>query len=125
MKPRVHQCAAKGCARLVPQYLLMCMDHWRMVPAGLQRGVFDTLKAMRGSQSAESVKAYRAAVAVAVSAVAKKQVNKINAQAGGAGDLFSAVPDLPHNPSGVQPLTNEHHGDTSNEGREPNLYRGA
>lgn len=90
MKPRVHQCAATGCARLVPTGLLMCVDHWRMVPAGLQRSVFQSLKAMRGAPSGESVKAYRAAVAVAVSAVATKQVNKINVQAGGAGDLFSA-----------------------------------
>ena len=96
-----------------------------MVPAGLQRSVFQSLKAMRGAPSGESVKAYRAAVAVAVSAVVTKQMNKINVQAGGAGDLFSAASDLPHNPSGVQPLTNEHHGDTTTEGREPDFYRGA
>lgn len=125
MKPRVHQCAAKGCARLVPIGLLMCVDHWRMVPASAQRSVLYSLKSMRGLPTVDSVKAYRAAVVVAVSAVATKQVNKINAQAGGAGDLFAGTPDLPHKPSGLQPLNNEHHGDTRTEGREPDFNRGA
>lgn len=125
MKPRVHQCAATGCARLVPVHLLMCVDHWRMVPAVQQRSVFRTLADMRGAPSVVSVKAYRSAVAAAVSAVAAKQIKKINVQAGGAGDLFAGVPALPHKPSGLQPLQNEHHGDTSNEWREPDCAGGA
>jgi len=86
----VHACACIGCARLVPNALLMCVDHWRMVPAALRRSVLARLKELRfDGRSEVAVTEYRQAVTAAVSAVATKQMNKIHVQAGGAGDLFA------------------------------------
>ena len=37
-----HRCPAKRCTRQVPDHLLMCGQHWRMVPgppAGRERGL--------------------------------------------------------------------------------------
>ena len=34
-----HGCAADGCAEACPRQHLMCIRHWRMVPAALRREV--------------------------------------------------------------------------------------
>ncbi len=34
---RVHNCAAEGCRKQIARHLFMCVDHWKMVPRGLQR----------------------------------------------------------------------------------------
>ena len=34
-----HRCPAKRCTRQVPDHLLMCGQHWRMVPGPVQRSV--------------------------------------------------------------------------------------
>lgn len=37
-----HTCHARGCSKVVPPSMLMCLRHWRMVPKSLQRRVWDT-----------------------------------------------------------------------------------
>lgn len=37
---RAHTCHAHGCAKAVPPKLLMCLNHWRMVPRHLQSMVW-------------------------------------------------------------------------------------
>lgn len=37
--PSTHRCAAQGCQHLVSTRMLMCMDHWRMVPVATRREV--------------------------------------------------------------------------------------
>lgn len=37
--PTNHLCPAKRCPREVPDHLLMCGIHWRIVPPPLQRAV--------------------------------------------------------------------------------------
>jgi hypothetical protein len=39
-----HRCHAWGCQRVVPERLLMCGPHWRMVPPALQRRVWATYR---------------------------------------------------------------------------------
>ena len=36
----VHTCHARGCHEAVPERMLMCRRHWRMVPPALQRRVW-------------------------------------------------------------------------------------
>jgi hypothetical protein len=36
-----HECPADGCTRRVSQDMLMCRNHWFMVPKPLQRAVWD------------------------------------------------------------------------------------
>ncbi len=36
-----HGCPVRDCPRRVPAHLLMCGQHWRMVPPALQRAVND------------------------------------------------------------------------------------
>lgn len=35
-----HRCHARGCRKEVPPRMLMCLQHWRMVPHDLQRKVW-------------------------------------------------------------------------------------
>lgn len=37
----IHVCHATGCETPVPPVMLMCRKHWYMVPAKLQRAVWD------------------------------------------------------------------------------------
>lgn len=37
--PTTHLCPARRCPREVPDHLLMCGIHWRLVPRALQRAV--------------------------------------------------------------------------------------
>lgn len=88
-------CAAVGCPRSVPGHLLMCMDHWRMVPAKLAREV--TLCWRNRDRGNAQTLDYQAAVAAAVQAVAAKQLARGTLRVGGAevcGDLFgTSAPD--------------------------------
>lgn len=43
-KSTAHHCHAKGCSVPVPPHLLMCAEHWRLVPPSLQRRVFSTYR---------------------------------------------------------------------------------
>lgn len=38
----MHTCPTAGCTAQVPEDRLMCPAHWRLVPRGLQRRVYDT-----------------------------------------------------------------------------------
>jgi hypothetical protein len=88
MTVHTHTCAAIGCQHVIASGLLMCMDHWRMVPAPLRREVLATNR-MRRLQPGSLVALgdYRDAVARAVAAVEEKQERK--ATNGPSGNLFS------------------------------------
>lgn len=83
-----HACCATGCNKQVPLNLLMCMTHWRMVPAPVQREVLAAwrLRTRRGDRS--DVEAHQAATAKAVAAVEAKQVRKIASGSAGTASLF-------------------------------------
>lgn len=42
-----HKCKAIGCQAMIPDTLLMCSTHWRMVPRGLREDVLAKWKAFR------------------------------------------------------------------------------
>jgi hypothetical protein len=50
-RPMTHLCPARRCPRMVPDHLLMCGQHWRMVPGPLARAVN---AAYRGPESVGS-----------------------------------------------------------------------
>lgn len=87
MKPRMHKCQAVGCQRQVGVRLLMCIDHWRMVPAPTKREVHETLRAAR--RDSDTWPDYEAAVKEAIAAVKEKQERKAQAAAGPSGSLFN------------------------------------
>lgn len=99
MKTPVHTCAAQGCQHQIPQHLLMCMDHWRMVPVKLRRPVLATYKAMRHPPESfsegdwqtrlDARTDYLHAVANAVAALADKQIHKLEERKAVEGDLFT------------------------------------
>lgn len=39
-----HACAIRGCEKIISRRLLMCPEHWRMVPKILQNNVWITWK---------------------------------------------------------------------------------
>lgn len=82
-----HNCAATCCQKQVPLNLLMCMGHWRMVPAPLAREVNRTWR-IRDRGEARTL-AYQAAVNAAVAAVEAKQNRKISERQATDGDLLS------------------------------------
>lgn len=87
MTTHTHNCAAVGCQKQVPLNLLMCMTHWRMVPAPLAREV---VKAWRIRDRGEArTLTHQAAVKAAVEAVEAKQNRKIAERSGGQGDLLA------------------------------------
>lgn len=90
-----HGCAGEHCQRTVPLHLLMCIEHWRMVPAPLRREILRSHRATQlaptGATALAELMAYRAAVDQAVAAVATKEQNKTTARtAAQGGDLFGA-----------------------------------
>lgn len=40
----MHDCFATGCNKQVEDEMLMCLRHWRMVPADIQREVWRTYR---------------------------------------------------------------------------------
>lgn len=64
---RKHDCAAHGCAERVDHDKLMCLKHWRMVPADIRSLVWSTWRRVSRDPSA-----YREARDKAVEAVAEK-----------------------------------------------------
>ena len=73
-----HDCAATGCQKQIPLNLLMCMTHWRMVPAPLAREVLDAWRGLgRTCHDLTAVQAHREAAAKAIEAVHAKQFRKI------------------------------------------------
>lgn len=117
MKPRTHTCAATGCQHLIAMHLLMCMDHWRMVPVVYRREVLATYRVMgRGDWQArlDARTDYLKAVDNAVAALATKQTKKNDDCAAVMGDLFTLSPSKLHSQ-----LSKEEHGNTTTQGRQP------
>jgi hypothetical protein len=107
------KCAATHCQAQVPRHLLMCIDHWRMVPAPVQREVSAGWRAVRlaeGSQAQlDALKVYRKSVESAVAAVATKEEAKQARRAESAGELFPCS----------NPNKNPTHGDNTQQGQWP------
>lgn len=120
MKPRLHNCSATGCQRAIPLNLLMCSDHWRMVPVTDQREVWRTYRLTERRQGLPAVellaaaRAYQAAVQAAIAAVAAKQLGKQAARAEIEGHLFDE-------PTGFLPLAlpKEEHDNNNQAGQQP------
>ena len=89
----LRRCEAQGCQRMVPGHLLMCIEHWRMVPAPAARLVLQTWR-VRSRGDAYDLN-YQDAVRAAVEAVAAKQAARSGGgasapgAAGVSGDLFA------------------------------------
>lgn len=67
-KPIPHRCHAIDCTEPVPPKMLMCREHWRMVPAALKRRVWATYvpgQEVRKDPTAEYLAAHIAAVEAA------------------------------------------------------------
>lgn len=60
--PMTHLCPARTCPREVPDHLLMCGIHWRLVPAPLGRAVYAAYDRGDGLGSAELLAAQDAAI---------------------------------------------------------------
>lgn len=117
MKPVLHRCAAVGCARQVPTHLLMCIDHWRLVPAPVQREVTSTWSFRRRSrENYTAVRAHTDAVEKAVAAVATKQTAKAARRAEVEGDLFALTAAASATDS--QHQEEAHGNDKNSSGRE-------
>jgi hypothetical protein len=99
MKLRTHTCAATGCQHVISTRMLMCLDHWRMVPAPLRREVLGRRQDLRQAapkrpqitqeemeENQAALDAYWDTVARAVAAVEEKQERKA---AGPSGSLFT------------------------------------
>ena len=57
-------CAAVGCGRAISHEHLMCMGHWKMVPATLQKEVYSTWRNVRRDREAYADARERAIAAV-------------------------------------------------------------
>jgi hypothetical protein len=57
-----HRCPPKGCPRQVPDHLLMCGMHWRLVPGPVQRAVNRAYAHGAGLGSPELLAAQAAAI---------------------------------------------------------------
>lgn len=71
MSPR-HHCHAEGCPVAVPPAMLMCLKHWRMVPATIKRRIGQTYRKGQEVDKRPSA-AYMAAQNLARAAVARKE----------------------------------------------------
>lgn len=90
MSVATHNCCAEGCTRPIARSLLMCMTHWRMVPAPLQRDVYRTYRAWDRAPVGEALalrKAYLKAAREAVTAVREKEIKR-QARSVAAGDVL-------------------------------------
>ena len=66
-----HLCPAKRCPREVPDHLLMCGIHWRIVPRPLQRAVTDAYDHGRGRGTLALLAAQTDAIAAVNGATAR------------------------------------------------------
>jgi hypothetical protein len=60
--PMTHLCPARRCPREVPDHLLMCGIHWRLVPGPLARAVYAAYGRGEGLGTPELVAAQAAAI---------------------------------------------------------------
>ena len=68
----IRQCVATGCRAVINAPLLMCVTHWRLVPAALQRQVWASFK--RIGLEPDSRETHARHVQAAVDAVHAKQL---------------------------------------------------
>lgn len=88
----LHCCAAEGCARQIPGDLLMCIEHWRAVPAALRREVYAAWSDRILSRDEYlAVRRHFDAVQQAVAAVATKEKTKQARRLEVGGDLFAPL----------------------------------
>ena len=66
MSTIVTLCRMPKCSESIPQWKLMCVAHWAMVPKAIQRRVFGTLTAYKERGTSVSQQQYLNAVADAV-----------------------------------------------------------
>ena len=90
----LHSCAAEACTKRIPSKLLMCLAHWRMVPAPLQREIYRTCRLARRSCQHEHWKAYDDAVAQAIATVREKEIKRQLRRDSG-GDVLDLGPSPP------------------------------
>ena len=64
--PYGHKCAVPGCPAIIASRLLMCLRHWRRVPADLKVAVWRGYRAGMGPE-------YDVVVAAAVDAVLERE----------------------------------------------------
>lgn len=64
-----HHCHARGCSSTCPPEHLMCRRHWAMVPANLQRAVWNTYRPGQCDDKQPS-QAWHAAADAAIASVA-------------------------------------------------------
>lgn len=67
-----HLCHASGCQRVVPERLLMCGPHWRMVPRVLQARVWDAYRPGQ-ERTKDPSPEYLEAAQAAIEAVAERE----------------------------------------------------
>lgn len=84
--PVVVSCAAVGCQHSITRPLLMCMDHWRMVPKAVQRQVWAAYRRLSTDPTAYITHAR--AVQAAVDAVRGKQLARKAKRDDGTPDMF-------------------------------------
>jgi hypothetical protein len=88
MKLRLATCRAVGCQHVISARMLLCPQHWDMVPADLRREVIRTrMEAAAGDRGATN--RYWEAADRAVAAIKEKQERKAQASAGSSGSLFT------------------------------------
>lgn len=88
MKPRTHTCKAVGCQRVIGRGMLMCAEHWSLVPSSMRAAVMQArYRDAAGEPGAWGD--YRDAADRAVAAVKEKQERKAAAKAGPSGSLFT------------------------------------
>lgn len=58
-----HECPVTGCKWRVAMHMLMCRNHWRMVPRPLQSAVWDAWGGGAGAGTPEHMEACTAAIA--------------------------------------------------------------
>lgn len=85
-QPVLQACAAVGCVAQTHAPLLMCVDHWRLVPVALRRQVWAAWQRVGREPGARETHAK--AVQAAVEAVHGKQLAKKARRDAGTGDLF-------------------------------------
>lgn len=67
-----HKCPIAGCSSACPRHHAMCLPHWRMVPAQLQRVVYGAWRRLQKWETQYTVKDHRDAIEAAVSTVNMK-----------------------------------------------------
>lgn len=81
MTLQTHRCAVERCSEACPLSHLMCVRHWRMVPAELRRNVFTAYRGWVGVRRRKGIGGAAAgelgaAQAAAIAAVREKEVRK-------------------------------------------------